>query len=186
MESLIAYTQNKECVSSSLRLDGNSDKCISELLDILYRIGGDEPNANFNESDFIKLFQSILFDLQQFKPFDSTEKISSPNRLEMLPNNIYRKMIAHIILNIENYNLHQLNLLYCLFVAIEENAISGFMCISLTGRLYKQIIELLQKYTIEPKYAWKSIYNLSKTEKQLIICNTTIILLTQERIHRLE
>ena len=92
MESLIAYTQNKECVSSSLRLDGNSDKCISELLDILYRIGGDEPNANFNESDFIKLFQSILFDLQQFKPFDSTEKISSPNRLEMLPNNIYRKI----------------------------------------------------------------------------------------------
>ena len=46
---------------------------------------------------FIKLFQSILFDLQQFKPFDSTEKISSPNRLEMLPNNIYRKIFSHFL-----------------------------------------------------------------------------------------
>jgi hypothetical protein len=47
MEALTAYTLNEECVSSSLRIRGNSDKCIAELLDILYQIGGDDPTTHF-------------------------------------------------------------------------------------------------------------------------------------------
>ena len=181
MEALTAYTLNEECVSSSLRIRGNSDKCIADLLDILYRIGGDNPTAHFNDPEFTTLFQSILFDNQQFTPIDSKGKISGPNRLEMLPNNIYRKMIVYIILNIETFNIQQLDILYRLFFAIEENAISGFMCISLKGRSYGKILELLRRYTFEPNYGWQSIDNSSKTEKQLIICNTTVILLIQER-----
>jgi hypothetical protein len=95
-------------------------------------------------------------------------------------------MIVYIILNIETFNLQQLDILYRLFFAIEENAISGFMCISLKGRSYGKILELLQRYTFEPNYGWQSIDNSSKTEKQLIICNTTALLLIQERKKKLE
>ena len=186
MEALTAYTLNEECVSSSLRIRGNSDKCIAELLDILYRIGGDDPTTHFNKVEFTTLFQSILFDNQQFTPIDSNGKIVGPNRLEMLPNNIYRKMLVYIILNIETFNLQQLDILYRLFFAIEENGISGFMGISLKGRSYGKILELLQRYTFEPNYGWQSIDNSSKTEKQLIICNTTVILLLQTRKQQLE
>ena len=186
MEALTAYTQNEECVSQTLRLKGNSDKCIAELLDILYQIGGDDPTTHFNKVEFTTLFQSILFGVQQFTTIDSKGKITGPNRLEVLPNNIYRKMLVYIILNIETFNLQQLDILYRLFFAIEENAISGFMCISLKGRSYGKILELLRRYTFEPNYGWQSIDNSSKTEKQLIICNTTVILLIQERKKNLE
>ena len=186
MEALTTYSTNEACVSSSLRMKGNSDKCIVELLDILYRIGGDDPTAHFNEGKFTKLFHSILFDEQQFTPIDSNGKKAGPTRLEVLPNNIYRKMLVYIILNIETFDLHKLDILRRLFTATEENAINGYMYISLKGRSYRQILELLQRYTFEPNYGWKSIDNSSKTEKQLIICNTTVILLLQTREQQLE
>ena len=120
MEALTSYTQNEECVSSSLRLRGNSDKCIVELLDILYQIGKGDPTAHFNEAEFTTLFHSLMFDAQQFTPIDSKGKTAGPCRLEVLPNNIYRKMLVYIILNIETFNLHQSDILLRLFISIEE------------------------------------------------------------------
>jgi hypothetical protein len=186
MEALKTYSTNEECVSSSLRIRGNSDKCIAELLDILYQIGGDDPTTHFNNVEFTTLFHSIIFDRNQFTPIDSKGQIAIPSRFEILPNNIYRKMLVYIILQIETFNLQQLDILYRLFFAIEENAISGFMCISLKGRSYEQILEIIQRYNVEPNYEWQSIDKLLKLEKQLIICNTTVIILIQERKHLLE
>jgi hypothetical protein len=186
MEALTAYTQNEECVSPLLRLKGNSDKCIVELLDILYQIGGDDPTAHFNEGQFTTLFHSILFDRRQFTPIDSKGKIAGPSRLDILPNNIYRKLLVYIILNLETFDVYQLDILRRLFVAIEENAISGYMYISLKGRSYEQILEKMRRYDVEPNYGWLSIGHLSKTEKQLIICNTTVILIIQSRKQQLE
>jgi hypothetical protein len=48
------------------------------------------------------------------------------------------------------------------------------------------ILEKMRRYEVEPNYGWLSIGHLSKTEKQLIICNTTVILLIQSRKQQLE
>jgi hypothetical protein len=186
MDALTSYSQNEECVSLYLRAKGNSDKCIIELLDILYRIGGNDPTTHFNDAKFTTLFHYILFDAQQFTPIDNRGKKAGPDRIEILPNNIYRKIIVYIILNFETFDLHQLDILRRLFIAIEENAISGYMYIPLKGRAYRQILELLLKYKVEPNYGWNSVDNVLKTEKQLIICNTTVILLLQTREQQLE
>ena len=95
MDSLQKYTENTNCVSVELRYKGNSDKCIEGLLEILYKIGGDDPTINFNNSDFISLMMSILYDTTIFTPHDGN--INGISREELLPNGIYRKLLVYLI-----------------------------------------------------------------------------------------
>jgi hypothetical protein len=175
MERLQLYSQNEECVSKLYREKGNSDKCIQDLIEIFYDIGRDEPTRNFNESQFLSLYKTIFFDIQQFVNIDKSGNITSNNRHELLPNNIYRKLLVYLLINSHTYNQVQLDILYRLFVCLEENAIGGYMYISLKGRSYKSIIEKLSKNQIEQNYTYHILEKNSIPEKCLIICNTTLI-----------
>jgi hypothetical protein len=179
MEALTAYSQNEECVSTVLRMKGNSDKCIAELLDIIYQIGDQDPLSHFNSHEFIDLFKSILFDVQQFTPIDSQGKISGKTTQQLLPNYIYRKLLVYIIINIHTFNQQQLDILYQLFISIEENAVSGYMYIPMNGRSYEHILRILVKYKLEPNYQLIYITKTSSVEKSLVICNTTLVSLIQ-------
>lgn len=175
MERLQLYSYNEECVSKLQREKGNSDKCIQDLLEILYDIGRDDPTTNFNESQFLSLFKTIFFDIQQFIPIDNFGNISGKVRSELLPNNIYRKLLVYILINSHTFNQHQINILYRLFVCLEENAVGGYMYISIKGRSYNVILEKLRKYQIEENYKFHIQEKNSKPERCLIICNTILI-----------
>ena len=178
MDSLKKYTQNTNCISRELRQKGNSDKCIEELLELLYKIGGDEPTINFNNSDFIIIISSILYDRKIFTPLNSSGKINGIAREELLPNGIYRKLLVYLIINIEKIKQNNLDILLRLFTALEENNITGFMYIPLDGRSYSLISHILHNYKVLQNKGW-IIVTSKKPEKQLIICNTTIITLIQ-------
>jgi hypothetical protein len=179
MDSLQKYTQNTNCISKDLRFRGNSDECIQELIEILYNIGGDDPTTNFNNFDFITIIKSILYDIKIFTPIDKKGNIIGKPRQELLPNGIYRKLLVYIIIN--NQQL-QLDILLILFMALEENNVTGFMYIPLKGRAYKPISEVLTKYKVIQNIDWHKDYD-DKLEKKLIICNSTIVSLIQSLLH---
>ena len=87
-------------------------------------------------------------------------------------------MLVYIIINIEKLKQDKLDLLLRLFTALEENNITGFMYIPLDGRSFVPISLILQKHKVLQKKGW-IIAHTKKPEKQLIICNTTIITLIQ-------
>jgi hypothetical protein len=178
MDSLKKYTQNTNCISEELRQKGNSDKCIQDLLEILYKIGGSDPTINFNNSDFITLISSILYDTKLFTPHDGKGNINGISREELLPNGIYRKLLVYLIINIEKIEQDKLDILLRLFTALEENNITGFMYIPFDGRSFPPITLILQKHKVLQNKGW-IIGPSKKPEKQLIICNTTIITLIQ-------
>jgi hypothetical protein len=186
MDDLTTYSQNEGCVSATLRKKGNSDKCIEDLLDILYRIGSDDPTHNFNNHEFLSLFQSILHDMQQFSSFDEKGNSVGMIREERLPNRIYRKLLVYLIIHIDTFELDKLEILSRLFTTLEENAVGGYMYLSIKGRSYSTIFGLLKKYNIEPDYGYQYVDNTSKVERQLIISNLVVITLMQERIALLE
>jgi len=175
MERIALYSQNEECVSKFYREKGNSDKCMQEFIDILYDIARDEPTKNFNESQFLSIYKTIFFDIQHFIPLDNFGNIAGDIRYELLPNNIYRKLLVYLLINSDDFNANQIDILYRLFVCLEENAVGGYMYISIKGRSYKSIIEKLRKYKIEENYKFHILEKSSKPERYLIICNTTII-----------
>ena len=181
MDSLTTYSQKQDCVSRELRKIGNSDKCIEELLDILLQIGRDDPTERFNNSDFIQLMSSILYDTKPFISLDAEGNIVGAARDELLPNGIYRKLLVYIIINIDKLNKDLLDLLHALFTALEENNVSGFMYIPLNGRSYPLITLLLKKYNVEPKYGFHFVEYKRQVENHLIICNTTIVALIQNK-----
>ena len=181
MDSLTTYSQNQDCVSFELRKNGNSNKCIEELLSILQKIGGDEPTEHFNDSDFIQLISSILYDTKPFTPLDTKGNIVGITRRELLPNGIYRKLLVYIIINIDKLNKDVLDLLRTLFTTLEENNVSGFMYIPLNGRAYEHIMIILKKYNVEPIYDLYFVEYKRKLENYLIICNTTIVALIQNK-----
>jgi len=187
MDELTLYSENERCVSVALREKGNSDKCIEDLLTILYRIGGDDPTSNFNNHEFLSLFQSILHDMQLFTPpLDEKGKSVGMIREELLPNKIYRKLLVYIILNIDTFELDKLEILSRLFTTLEENAVGGYMYLSIKGRSYSTILKLLQKYDIELRYERRYVDDKSRVERHLIIGNLVVITLMQERIKLLE
>ena len=181
MDSLITYSQNQDCVSHELRKIGNSDKCIEELLDILLKIGESEPTENFNNPDFIQLISSILYDTKSFIPLNTKGNIVGATRREILPNGIYRKLLVYIIINIDKLNKDALDLLHTLFTTLEENNITGFMYIPLNGRSYPIITLLLKKYNVNQNYDLQFVEYKGKVERQLVICNTTIVTLIQNK-----
>lgn len=181
MDSLTTYSQNQGCVSRELRKIGNSDKCIEELLDILLKIGRDDPTQHFNNSDFIQLMSSILYDTKPFIPLDAKGNIVGIPRDEILPNGIYRKLLVYIIINIDKLNKDTLDLLLALFTALEENGVTGFMYIPLNGRSYPLITPLLKKYNVNQNYDLQFVEYKGKVERQLVICNTTIVTLIQNK-----
>ena len=181
MDSLSTYSQDQSCVSLELRKIGNSDKCIEDLLDILYQIGGDDPTEHFNNSDFLELMRYILYDTKIFTPLDTKGKIVGAPRDEILPNGIYRKLLVYVIINIDKLNKDKLDLLYALFNAFEENGVTGFMYIPLNGRSYPLITLLLKKYNVKQNYDLQFVEYMRKVERQLIICNTTVVILIQNK-----
>lgn len=182
MDSLQKYTQNTNCVSAELRYKGNSDKCIEDLLEILYKIGGDDPTINFNNSDYISLMMSILYDTKIFTPHDGHGNINGKAREELLPNGIYRKLLVYLIINIEKLEQVKLDILLRLLTALEENNITGFMYIPFKGRSFTLISEILQRNDVLTNNGW-FIEHDKKPEKRLIICNTTLITLIQSLLH---
>jgi hypothetical protein len=178
MDLFTTYTKNTICISPELRLKGNSDKCIEDLLKILYKIGGDDPTQNFNNSDFITLISSILYDTKLFTPHDGKGNINGIAREELLPNGIYRKLLVYIIINSEKLEKDKLDTLNRLFTALEENNITGFIYIPLDGRAYTPITEILRRHKVIENKGWY-IESGKKPEKQLIISNTTIVTLIQ-------
>jgi len=186
MDELSIYSQNKDCVSVKLRNTGNSDECIVDLLNILYKIAGDEPTANFNNHEFLSLFQSIMFDIQTFTPFDANGKIFGIIREELLSNRIYRKLLVYVIININTFDITRLDILCRLFSSLEENAIGGCIYISLHGRAYRPILELFQRYNVELRYDWHYVDQTTQIQRQLVICNLPVITLIQSRIESLE
>lgn len=181
MDSLITHSQNQGCVSAELRKNGNSDRCIEELLDILLKIGKDDPTEHFNNSDFIQLMSSILYDTKPFIPLDKKGNIVGTARDEILPNGIYRKLLVYVIINIEKFNKDMLDLLCILFTTFEENGVTGFMYIPLNGRAYPPITLLLKKYNVNQNYDLQFVEYKEQVEKQLVICNTTIVTLIQNK-----
>jgi hypothetical protein len=187
MDDLTNYRKNKGCVSATLRKKGNSDKCIEDLLDILYRIGSDDPTHNFNNHKFLSLFQSILHDMQRFTPpLDKKGKSVGTSREELLPNKIYRKLLVYLIINIDTFELDKLEILSRLFTSLEENAVGGYMYLSVNGTSYLTILGLLQKYDIELSYERRYVDDKSRIEMHLIISNLVVITLMQQRIELLE
>ena len=186
MDELQSYSENEGCVSATLRKKGNSDKCIEDLLDILYRIGGDDPTPNFNNHEFCSLFQSILQDMEQFTPrLDEKGKSVGTSRKELLPNKIYRKLLVYLIINIDTLELDKLEILSRLFTSLEESAVGGYMYLSVNGKSYLTILGLLQKYDIELCYERRYVDDKSRIEMHLIICNLVVITLMQQRIELL-
>jgi hypothetical protein len=182
MDSLKKYTQNTDCISVELRYKGNSDKCIQDLLEILYKIGGNDPTINFNNSDFIVIISSILYDTTIFTPHDGRGNINGIAREELLPNGIYRKLLVYLIINIEKLEQDKLDILIRLFTALEENNITGFMYIPFQGRSYTPILNILRRYNVQANNGWY-IEHPKKPERRLIICNTTLITLIQSLLH---
>jgi len=175
MDLLQKYTLNTNCVSKDFRFRGNSDECIKELIEILYKIGSDDPLTHFNNFDFITIIKSILYDIKIFTPIDKKGNIIGKSRHEFLPNGIYRKLLVYIIINIHQL---QLDILLILFMALEENNVTGFLYIPLKGRAYKPITEILTKYKVIQNIDWHKDYD-DHVEKKLIICNSTIVSLIQ-------
>jgi hypothetical protein len=179
-----SFIKSSNCFSKRDRIRGNSDECVQQFLDLIFEIGENDPLNNFNDYNFISICKTIFYDDGIFTPIDSNGKIVGKSITTTLPNGIYRKLVIYVILNIESFTQNELQKLITLFMALEENNITGFMYISRNGRAIEPIMSVISKYSIVPQYGWFIDYanNKKNPENGLIICNTVVVSLIIARL----